>query len=120
MPPVETATQQIVVEPSQTVPPTASIEPAHTATLTLAVEAIPTAPPTTTPEVSPLFFAPENADDIEELTSLVTSEIGEIEDVTWSPDGIYLAVIGSQNINLLDAASMEIIWRHHFPLIVHS
>ena len=114
MPPVETATQQIVVEPSQTVPPTASIEPPHTATLTLAVEDIPTASPTTASEVSPLLFSSENADDIQELANLETGEIGEVEDVTWSPDGNYLAVIGSHNLNLLDAASMEIIWRIPF------
>ena len=64
MQPVETATQQIVVEPSQTVFVTASIEPTHTATLKLELEDIPTATSTTAPAISPLLFAPENVDDI--------------------------------------------------------
>jgi len=58
-----------------------------------------------------LIIALENADQIQELTSLGSSEIGAFLDVAWSPDGRSLAVIGSKSLNLLDAATMELIWR---------
>jgi WD40 repeat protein len=57
------------------------------------------------------MIAPGNADDIQELASLGGSEIGAIADVAWSPDGRYLGVIGSRSLNLLEAASMDLIWR---------
>ena len=112
--PVEPATDQIAVEPSQTISPTPVAEPSATASLTPLPALTRTASPTLAPTSPPLVIAPETADDIQELANLQTSEIGEIEDVTWSPDGSYLAVIGSQNLNLLNAASMEIIWRIPF------
>lgn len=112
--PVEPATDQIAVAPSQSSSPTPVTVPSETASLTPLPALTLTASPTLAPTSFPLVIAPETVDDIQEIANLQTSEIGEIEDVTWSPDGSYLAVIGSQTLNLLDAASMEIIWRIPF------
>ena len=114
-PPAASATPQLAVESDKAFSTTQVVEPSMTASLTVSITPVPESTATATSilpaTVSPLMIAPENADEIQELVSLGGSEIGVIIDVAWSPNGEYLGVIGSKSLILIDAASMEIIWR---------
>ena len=114
-PPAASATPQLAVESDKAFSTTQVVEPSMTASLTVSITPVPESTATAISilpaTVSPLMIAPENADEIQELVSLGGSEIGVIIDVAWSPNGEYLGVIGSKSLILIDAASMEIIWR---------
>jgi WD40 repeat protein len=117
------AVSEATASPVASKTPLPNIEPTGTFSPRPVIQATVTAFPSTTPlststvlltlapSISPLIIALENADQIQELNSIGSTEIGEILDVAWSPDGRSLAVIGSRSLNLLDAVSMELIWR---------